>query len=108
MENCRAAYGCRVLGRYAPKLSSRRRSCPTRHNQRYARADVGTVGDHLVLWGGLLEAVTAVIVARRSPTWPLNFFASGAMNTSRRNPWGMLNRRTPLRPENCSAQRCPF
>src|SRR2546430_10223258 len=45
------SYGCRVLGRDAPQLSSRRRSCPTRHNQRYARADVGTVGGHLVLWG---------------------------------------------------------
>ncbi|TLY77432.1 MAG: DUF4102 domain-containing protein [Gammaproteobacteria bacterium] len=67
MDNCRAADGCRVLGRDAPQLSSRRRSCPTRHDQRYARADVHAAGDHLVLWGGLLEAGTAVIVARRSP-----------------------------------------
>src|SRR6266403_3928528 len=64
------------------------RSCPTRQDQRCARADVGTVGDHLVLWGGLLEAVTAVIVARRSPTWPINCCASGAMITSCRSSGG--------------------
>ncbi len=70
------------------------RSCPTRQDQRCARADVGTVGDHLVLWGGLLEAVTAVIVARRSPTWPINCCASGAMITSCRSSGVISSRGT--------------
>src|SRR2546430_15688611 len=86
------SYGCRVLGRDAPQLSSRRRSCPTRHNQRYARADVGTVGGHLVLWGGLLEAVTAAGAAGGPPSWGPNPLGRGALMTTPPRSGGLERR----------------
>src|SRR2546430_12986414 len=87
------SYGCRVLGRDAPQLSSRRRSCPTRHNQWYARADVGTVGGHLVLWGGLLEAVTAGVVAGRSPPRPGKCCGGGGRIKNRPRRWWVSDTR---------------
>jgi len=60
-----------------------------------------------VLWGGLLEAVTAVIVARRSPTWADQLLRERSNDHKLAKLWGDLKPRYPVRDESFSAQRAP-